>query len=617
MPEEQQQLGRYTLLEKIAQGGMAQVFKARTTDPNGFERLVVIKRILPHISEDPEYVEMLVDEAKIAVHFTHGNIAQIYDLGKVNDDYFIVMEFVDGKTLSQINKRLKQIDRPFPLDILLYCFIETCKGLSYVHKKKAPDGSHLGVVHRDISPQNVILSYAGNIKIIDFGVAKAKAKEGKTESGVLKGKFAYMSPEQARGDVIDHRSDIFSLGILLWELITGERLFKKKTNHETIKAIQKNKYVSLLGKRNDIPKELDKIIKKALNKKPKDRYQDANDVAIDLEKLLFKINPDFKTAYASEFVFRLFGPMEDEKSLPDQIYTKEKTPVTKISALDLQKEDENEEDTIKEEFNDNATPVVKIVSKKKVFYNQYLAWVVGILALFIFGTIYVYFANQNKDAYITIKKIDKSMTVFLNNKEIQKFIDIKVEPEEPHEIKVKKKNYHDFSVVVTLKPYEKKDIIAKLKKKKATAGSIMIITSPPGATVYIDNSEWGQRTPVTIRNLDAGRVYKIGLYLEKFQFHTQNAKIVSANNVRITHKFEMNFAYLSVTSNPLGAKVEIDGNFLGKTPFQSHNILPNRYIEILVQKEGYMPGESRIKLRPGEEKTLNFDLELLSDDDTI
>ena len=159
----QKRLGNYTLLDKIAQGGMAQVYKAKTYDHSGEERLVVIKRILPHISADPEYVEMLIDEAKIAVNFNHGNIAQIYDLGRVDEDYFIVMEYVDGKTFSQIAKRLKQIGKQIPLDILLYCFIELCRGLSYIHNKKSSDGKALRVVHRDVSPQNIILSYTGKL----------------------------------------------------------------------------------------------------------------------------------------------------------------------------------------------------------------------------------------------------------------------------------------------------------------------------------------------------------------------------------------------------------------------------------------------------------------------
>ncbi|OVE81309.1 hypothetical protein BVY03_03755, partial [bacterium K02(2017)] len=340
MASDSQKLGQYTLLEKIAQGGMAQVFKAKTVDPNGIERLVVIKRILPHISADQEYVDMLVDEAKIAVNFNHGNIAQIYDLGRVKDDYFIVMEYVDGKTFSHIVKKLKSRKTRFPLDLLLYCAIEIAHGLSYIHNKKDSTDKPMGVVHRDISPQNIILSYAGQIKIIDFGVAKAEFREGKTESGVLKGKFAYMSPEQSRCDRIDNRSDIFSLGTLIWEATTAARLFKKKTNQETIQNIQKGKYIPASQIRKNIPKEFDRILKKALSKNPKHRFQDASEMAFEMEKLLFKINPEFKPVYAAEFIYKLFGPEEDEAKLPDHIFVKDKTDVTKIKdvAIDFTEE---------------------------------------------------------------------------------------------------------------------------------------------------------------------------------------------------------------------------------------------------------------------------------------
>ncbi|MBF0105945.1 MAG: serine/threonine protein kinase [Deltaproteobacteria bacterium] len=613
MSEESQKLGQYTLLAKVAQGGMAQVFKAKTVDPNGFERLVVIKRILPHISADPEYVEMLVDEAKIAVNFTHGNIAQIYDLGRVKDDYFIVMEYVDGKTFSQINKKLKLREKKIPLDILLYCTIETCRGLNYIHNKKGTDGKPMGVVHRDISPQNIILSYAGQIKIIDFGVAKARNKEGKTESGVLKGKFAYMSPEQSRSDVIDNRSDIFSMGTLLWESLTGERLFKKKTNQETVKAIQKGKYINAASIRPDTPKELDKIIRKALQKNPKHRYQDADDMALDLEKLLFVINPDFKPVYAAEFVYRLFGPEDDEKDLPDHLFVKEKTPVTRLNTAQIALKKPcvpQEELTVKDVFDAYLTPITKI--KKTVRANLRLMWLFGFFVfLFVCGAIYFYLFSVAAKASISFEGLKKEMSIFINDLETKPPDSgiFALKSESQYNIRVSQKGYQDFVAHVFLKPFEHQIIKPKFNILALETGMLTIKTVPPGATVYLNNIKWKEITPVVIKNFEPDKPYKIGLFLEKYSFFTKEITFEKGKPLVLEHKFVKNTAYISVTSNPIGADVYINGAFAGKTPYQNNNVVPDQALNINVKNQGYRQQEKKVQLKNGEEMTVNFELE--------
>lgn len=604
---EDNKLGQYTLLDKIAQGGMAQVFKAKTVDPNGFERLVVIKRILPHISADPEYVEMLVDEAKIAVHFTHGNIAQIYDLGRVKNDYFIVMEYVDGKTVSQVNKKLKNRSAKFPIDILLYCAIETCHGLSYIHQKKTADGKSLGVVHRDISPQNVILSYAGQIKIIDFGVAKAQVKEGKTESGVLKGKFAYMSPEQARSDNIDYRSDIFSMGILLWELATSKRLFKRKTNHETIKAIQRAKYDAASSVRSDLPREFDRIIKKALQKNPKHRYQDAADMALDLEKLLFKINPDFKPVYAAEFIYKLFGPEDDELDLPDHIFTKEPTPVTKVVDAPLENVSEIEDPTIKE-VADHATPVVK-VTRHALLKSQYLWMIAFLVFLFVGGTVYVYIVNQYQKASIQLLGLKPDMEVLINEEEFEPEGTINLEPEQRYKLVVKKPGHLDFVKSFRLVSQQNLKIKVKHKIMPPKTGNLIIKTKPSGATVYLNNMEWKDKTPVILPDLRIGNPYKIGLFLPKHKFHKTQIKLPGDEDLVLEHDFVKTLGFLSVTSSPIGAEVFIDQKPVGLTPYQDHNVMPDKLFQVQVQLQGYRSQAVEIQLAPGEEKTLNVILE--------
>lgn len=552
MADEIEKLGQYFLMEKLAQGGMAQVFKARTVDTNGFQRLTVIKRILPHISADPEYVDMLVEEAKIAVHFTHGNIAQVYDLGRVNNDYFIVMEYVDGKTFSQINKKIIARREKIPLDIYLYCFIEVCHGLSYVHNKKGPDDVPLGVVHRDISPQNIMLSYAGNIKIIDFGVAKAEYREGKTESGVLKGKFAYMSPEQARGSKIDSRSDIFSIGVLLWEMATGERLFKRKTHQETIQAIQKTKFESASELRPDLPRELDKIIRKALQKNPRSRYQDAADMAHDLERLLFKVNPDFKSIQAAEFIYKLFGPEEDEKDLPDQVFEKEKTPTPKTkktSRLDGGTSDSMHEkkasyadELTQKEYLDHATPIVKISPSRAL--NLSYSWLIALLMIiFVSGSLYVYHLHNTEYGYLILKGLDSEMKIFIDDEEFKPILGkIELPSNQSYILNVKKKEYHDFTKQVNLTKDETVTIDVSLNPTALLLTDLTIKTIPAGATLYFDNVEWQEKTPVVIRNLEVDSVHQIGLYLEKYQFHAEDITVERGKPMELNYFFQVEHA---------------------------------------------------------------------------
>jgi len=229
--------GKYYLLERINVGGMAEVFKAKTFGVEGFERLLAVKRILPNIAEDEEFITMFIDEAKIAVQLQHANIAQIFDLGKVDDSYFIALEYVNGRDLRSIFDRMRSRGEALPIALACHVMMQVCEGLDYAHNKRDGQGRELHLIHRDISPQNVLIGYDGEVKLIDFGIAKAAGKASTTQAGILKGKFGYMSPEQVRGLPIDKRSDIFAVGIVLYELLTGERLFVGETDFSTLEKV--------------------------------------------------------------------------------------------------------------------------------------------------------------------------------------------------------------------------------------------------------------------------------------------------------------------------------------------------------------------------------------------
>jgi serine/threonine protein kinase len=300
--------GKYYLLERINVGGMAEVFKAKAFGVEGFERLVAVKRILSNIAEDEEFITMFIDEAKIAVQLQHANIAQIFDLGKVDDAYFIALEYVHGKDVRGIFDHL-HADEGALMPMAQACFIvmQVCEGLDYAHNKRDPQGRELNLVHRDVSPQNVLLGYEGEIKLVDFGIAKAAGKASKTQAGILKGKFGYMSPEQVRGLPVDRRSDIFSLGIVLYELLTGERLFVGESDFSTLEKVRNVEILPPSSFNKKIPAELERIALKALAKDVEDRYQNAIDLHDDLQAFLYSVGEFYSRKDLSAWMKKTFA----------------------------------------------------------------------------------------------------------------------------------------------------------------------------------------------------------------------------------------------------------------------------------------------------------------------
>ena len=279
--------GKYYLLERINVGGMAEVFKAKAFGVEGFERLLAVKRILPNIAEDEEFITMFIDEAKIAVQLNHANIAQIFDLGKVDDSYFIALEFIHGKDLRGIFDRCRASGENMPIAQACFVIMKVCEGLDYAHNKRDATGRELGLVHRDVSPQNVLISYEGEVKLIDFGIAKAAGKASKTQAGILKGKFGYMSPEQVRGLPLTRGSDIFSVGIVLYELLTGERLFIGESDFSTLEKVRNVEILPPSTYNRKIPEELERIVLNTLAKDPEDRYQHAIDLHDELQAFMY------------------------------------------------------------------------------------------------------------------------------------------------------------------------------------------------------------------------------------------------------------------------------------------------------------------------------------------
>jgi serine/threonine protein kinase/DNA-binding NarL/FixJ family response regulator len=284
-----EELVGYEVLGRIGRGGMAEIFKAKKKGVKGFEKVIALKKILSGYGEDAKYIEMFVDEAKIAAQLTHPNIVHIYDLGKKDDYYFIAMEYVRGKDLRLILQQLSQLRIFMPEELAIYLTIKVLEALSYAHSARDAVGKPLDIVHRDVSPPNILVSYDGNVKLTDFGVSKASIKMHQTLAGALKGKLLYMSPEQASGNEdIDFRSDLYSVGIILYELLTRQKVFMDSSEILTLQKVQEGKVTRPSHYRKDIDPQLEAIVMKSLTKDINKRYQKASEMIRDLDSYMAK-----------------------------------------------------------------------------------------------------------------------------------------------------------------------------------------------------------------------------------------------------------------------------------------------------------------------------------------
>ena len=274
--------GKYLLLDRIAVGGMAEVYAAKAFGAEGFERIVAIKKILPTLGEDPEFVSMFVDEARIAVQLAHENVVQVLELGKHDESLYIAMEYISGRDERQLLDRYRRRSEPMPIPQACAIVARVCDALDYAHRKTDASGNPLGIVHRDVSPQNVLVSFDGLVKLIDFGIAKAEKRLQQTQAGILKGKFSYMSPEQVRGEIVDRRSDVFACGALLWELICGRRLFGGESDIAVLEKVRTADVPLPATVNPAVPKALSNVVLGALAADPRARYQSCGEMHDDL-----------------------------------------------------------------------------------------------------------------------------------------------------------------------------------------------------------------------------------------------------------------------------------------------------------------------------------------------
>lgn len=299
--------GDYQLIKRLATGGMAQIYLARKQGPEGFSKFNVVKRILPHLSENEEFVKMFLDEARIAARLDHPNIVQIFDFGAADDTYFIAMEYIQGEDVRRVWKATEAAGTSIPVPLVCRIISDASAGLDFAHAYTDPSGLALNIVHRDVSPQNILVTFEGGVKVVDFGIAKAADQATVTRSGVLKGKYSYMSPEQAAGKRVDRRTDIFALGVVMYELLTGDRLFKRTNDILTLNAVSECDVKPPSWLVPSLPKDLDAIVMKALAKDPEHRFQEAGQLRLALEDWLTDHRQPGSNAHLAAYMKELFA----------------------------------------------------------------------------------------------------------------------------------------------------------------------------------------------------------------------------------------------------------------------------------------------------------------------
>ncbi len=365
--------GRYFLLDHLAQGGMAEIYRARMAAVDGAGRLIVIKKVIAGYGSNREFLQMFRSEIKVTMGFNHPNIVQLYDFGEEHGQPYIAMELVDGKNLRQFISRFHELKQTFPVELAAYIIEQSASGLHYAHSYKDKiSGSPLNIVHRDVSPQNILISFEGNVKVIDFGIAKATTNMESTRAGVIKGKPSYLSPEQISGEVLDGRSDLFALGAVLWELLTGKKLFAGENELAVLKLIEScQTHVKPPSTINPkVPKELDSIVLKILAKQREKRYQSAEELQRALHKFLYSFSPEFNPSDLAYYAKDLFKNeiVEDRKKI--QRLNDKVEQLLASDLHDLPTMDSTFESHSKEEDSTIVEPSSRATGSREVFSPQ-------------------------------------------------------------------------------------------------------------------------------------------------------------------------------------------------------------------------------------------------------
>ncbi len=559
------QFGKYTLLRSLASGGMAELYLALHRSVAGFEKLVVIKRILPQMNHDQAFIDMLLHEARTAATLSHPNIVQTFDVGQAEGSYFIAMEHIHGEDIRTIVRGMRKKNvNEFPVAHALTIVGGVCAGLAYAHEKRGLDGQPLHIVHRDISPQNIVITFTGDVKIVDFGIAKSETFAEEQKGGQLKGKVPYMSPEQAAGEEIDWRSDIFAVGVILFELTTGRRLFKGANEYETLKLITEREYPLPSDIAPNYPLGLERIVMKSLAKNRESRYQSAREMQSDLEAFIRQERVPASTVSLGKWMEMLFEEklaqqneaLHDIKQLADAIAAQQPVPESApfvsgmtgvFPAVDLSTSTQP----------GSASGAVASIPPEKTRSNT------GVIV----GTLVAIAAAAGGLYYFT---------------------------RPPPQV---------------AQPQPSESASAAPVEAKA---SIKITSDPPGAAIWINGDLRSEVTPATIANLPLGREIKVKLSLEGFESYKDSVTLATPGESKAIEA-KMKTGSVTVTLDVVPEPtVWVDGKPWKGSAKKITGLSADEEHKIVVSASGYVPKSFVFTGKQGETKA--FDAKLVKGD---
>jgi len=620
--------GKYFLLDRIAVGGMAEIYKAKTFGVGGFEKFLVIKKVLPHFAEDQEFITMLINEAKIAVMLTHTNIVQVYDLGKIEHTYFIAMELVEGRDLRGLIKKSLEQQQSLPIENTLFIITEICKGLDYAHRKEDSSGRPMNIIHRDMSPPNVLISYEGEVKLTDFGIAKSLSLMGHTRAGVLKGKFAYMSPEQARGESIDHRADIFATGIMLWEMLTGERLFLGDSDIHTLEKIKKKEVPAPSSINPAVPQELDQVVLRALSNDVSQRYQSARDLQFELTKILYAVAPDYTSGKLGALMRSIFA---------NDIRALEKGADYRLSATDVTRTELQEVSgggmffSVDDQTPSSpgtgpgrqissvgpaatqTTPISNTVStdtglSPSWFWRllQRPSGVIGLIIIFAIILISSVWLSSlltpppdkqgdKSSGYLTIVSDDPEIAILVDGDRKVPGQRMPIIAEKSHEIVFSQGDRVLERRRIILKPGEAIEIHAPAAASTKNLALVSLDSIPPGATILVDGKEWAEPTNAVIASLPPDRSITIELLKEGYQTASRVIVPKIGETIQWSATLVPSAIAIAIRSVPADASIYVNKKKVGPAPLDDYMIQLFSDFEIEVRKPGYLPFSKTVR----------------------
>lgn len=545
--------GKYTLLRRMATGGMAEIFLSLQRSVAGFEKLIVIKRILPAMNQDRGFIDMLLHEARVAASLSHPNIVQTIDVGQVDGTYFIALEHIHGEDLRSIVRQMKKKGvTEFPLEHALAIVLGTCAGLSYAHEKRDLDGTPLEIVHRDISPQNVLVGFAGDVKIVDFGVAKSGSQSAEqTKSGQLKGKVPYMSPEQARGEDVDWRSDVFATGVMLFELTTGKRLFKGTTEFETLKLIVDRDYPRPSWVASGYPPALETIVMRALEKDANKRYQSSREMQADLEAFVRDARLPVSSIALAEFMKGLF----EEKLAAQKEALMQGRQLADIIAQEIIHSEHTINTSIDSGRFNNSTSSGAVATGSVPPPGKAAKW--PFIAVPVIAVVAV-------AAVMVLRKQD------------------------------------DATARANANANASKDSV-----EAATKASLIVKSDPAGAHIWINGEVRSELTPATIENLPVGKV-DVRVGMEGYASKLEKVELTAGPAVARNFTLQKGVVTIHVENAPAGATATLDGSPI-KLP--TIELAPGEPHTLAITAPGHITKSFKVSGDLGENKKVDATLD--------